>query len=58
VQIHNSLVAQDYLPDAVSNVIFRQALPTIICVLGDYFLVTRAWAVVKPARKRRGRRGQ
>jgi hypothetical protein len=30
--------------------IFRQAIPTIICVLGDYFLVTRAWAAVQPER--------
>ena len=29
-------------------VIFRQAVPTVLCVLGDYYLVTRAWAAVQP----------
>jgi hypothetical protein len=34
--------------DSVPQVVFRQAVPTIICVLGDYFLVLRAWAAVQP----------
>ena len=34
--------------DSVPSVVFRQAVPTIICVLGDYFLVLRAWAAVQP----------
>ena len=29
-------------------ILFRQAIPTVLCVLGDYYLVTRAWAAVQP----------
>ena len=34
--------------DSLPPVVFRQAVPTIVCVLGDYFLVLRAWAAVQP----------
>jgi hypothetical protein len=34
--------------DTVPAVVFRQAVPTIVCVLGDYFLALKAWAAVQP----------
>ncbi|MEO6435162.1 MAG: hypothetical protein ABIP55_05315 [Tepidisphaeraceae bacterium] len=41
------VVNQEVLSSRVSGLLIRQALPTIVCVLGDYFLVTRAWAAVQ-----------
>jgi hypothetical protein len=38
----------DATRDSLPPIVFRQAVPTIICVLGDYFLVLRAWAAVQP----------
>jgi hypothetical protein len=46
-QIDYALVADRTMAPAASALIFRQALPTIVCVLGDYFLATRAWAAVQ-----------
>ena len=52
-QIDAVLVSRAVLGPALSAVLFRQALPTAACVLGDYFLATRAWAAVqRPAATR------
>jgi hypothetical protein len=47
-QIASTIGSADWLGAATSNLIFHQAIPTIVCVLGDYYLVTRAWAAVQP----------
>ena len=47
-QMGDALVAQDAISANLSNLIFHQAIPTVLCVLGDYFLVTRAWTAVQP----------
>jgi hypothetical protein len=47
-QLANTIGAPDMMGTATSNLIFHQAMPTVLCVLGDYFLVTRAWAAVQP----------
>jgi hypothetical protein len=49
-QFANLINAPDLVGLATSNLIFHQAMPTILCVLGDYYLVTRAWAAVQPER--------
>jgi len=48
-QMATLINAPEMMGLATSNLIFHQAIPTIVCVLGDYFLVTRAWAAVQPA---------
>ena len=52
-QIDHLLVGRELLSGATAAILFRQALPTIVCVLGDYYLATRAWSAVQP-RARRG----
>jgi hypothetical protein len=47
-QIGNALVSGEVMSVGLSNLIFHQAIPTIVCVLGDYYLVTRSWAAVQP----------
>ena len=44
----SSMGTADMMGTATSNLIFHQAIPTVLCVLGDYYLVTRAWAAVQP----------
>jgi hypothetical protein len=46
---------QDHLSAAVLKVI-SQALPTVACVLGDYFLAARVWLAVQEAGAKRRRR--
>jgi hypothetical protein len=48
-QLATTINAPDMMGTGTSNLIFHQAIPTVVCVLGDYFLVTRAWAAVQPA---------
>jgi len=52
-QITAQLQANDAITPPIASLI-NQALPTVACVLGDYFLVARAWMAVQP--KRGGRR--
>ena len=47
-QIANAIGAPDMMGQAATNLIFHQAIPTVLCVLGDYYLVNRAWAAVQP----------
>jgi hypothetical protein len=47
-QIDHLLVSRGLLSGATAAILFRQALPTIICVLGDYYLATRTWSAVQP----------
>jgi hypothetical protein len=47
-QIDHLLVSRGLVTAATAAILFRQALPTIACVLGDYYLATRAWSAVQP----------
>ena len=44
-QLNQQLIDQASLPASVSTLI-NQILPTVICVLGDYFIAARAWMAV------------
>ena len=46
-RIASQLIASDAITPPVATLI-TQALPTVACVLGDYFLVARTWIAVQP----------
>ena len=45
-QIADSLVAQQAIGEPLAKLI-TQVVPTVVCVLGDYFIVARAWMAVR-----------
>ena len=51
-QVTAQLQANDSITPPIASLI-NQALPTVACVLGDYFLVARAWMAVQPKRSMR-----
>ncbi len=51
-QVTAQLQANDAITPPIASLI-NQALPTVACVLGDYFLVARAWLAVLPRRAAR-----
>jgi hypothetical protein len=44
-KVASSLIDQNIIGDALGKLI-TQVLPTVVCVLGDYFIVARAWMAV------------
>ena len=42
-----ALIQQDVMSPAMAGVILGQAIPIVAIILGDYYLVTRAWAAMR-----------
>jgi hypothetical protein len=43
-----ALIQQDVMSPAAADAILGQVVPILAIILGDYYLVTRAWAAIQP----------